>query len=546
MLPSSQTNFPAADYTLQITTTAFYYRRERASDIAQGDQLSAMSTVQSASTSAEASSTPSDRPDRPGTNNTNLYLVTFVATLFLLLFVSCGIVLRSYILRRRYQRQINFALANGAVITPRAPGSRRKRLGVRPRLYETWIAPLYSDNYGTLKEIPSSPVVSEKLMIEMEENPKSSSMTQGRWSDMLPLTVQTVVVKRRIREFGTPPPPPAGPVPAIASSPSDPTPASLPAPSSSNAAPVRPHLSILTPPSNLAPSNWTTSTFRSLQPQVQFADQARTDGVPLPSVPEAPTPATRSRRNSFLAILTPGTATPDTPILAPLPPPLRERRSSTGSVLAARERRESSTWRTIVSPNPSLPPPPLPTAVSAEDDDWANDEAEGPRPGGFSSHFGRGVWNPFGPRRGRGRGALETMGTTTKKCSRSTSKNRIRTEMLQISVLVEMPSLKTSRLYGAEAKSPTVPTGSEGHGIDHLLPRSNPDLDEVVEEAISDDESDSDSEEGGDQEPEPLPDLVLGITRLPFYPNAKKGDVAAASPLPPSPVVQPVPSEPAP
>ena len=487
-----------------------------------------MSSVQVTSSSAEsASPSPTERQERSGTNNTNLYLVTFVATLFLLLFVSCGIVLRSYILRRRYQRQINFALANGAIMTPRAPGSRRKRLGVRPRLYEAWIAPLYGDHDGASKEIPSSPIVSEKLMIEMDENPKSSSTIQGRWCDMLPLTVQTVVVKRRIRDFGAPPPPPPGPAPGLPASPTNPPLAPLPTPSEGNAAPVRPHLSILTPPSNLPPTNWTTSTFRSLQPQVQFADQAH--GV-LPA-PEAPTPA-RSRRNSILAILTPGTATPDTPIVAP--PPLRERRSSTGSVLGTRERRESSTWRTIVSPNPDLPPPPpLPTAVSAEDED---DDNDGTAP---SSRFRRGGWNPFG--RDRAGRQADTIGTTTtKKCSRSTSKNRVRTEMLQISVLVEMPSLKNSRLYGAEAKSPTAPTGSDAQGIAHLLPQPNPDLDEVVDEALSDDESDSDSEEAVDQEPEPLPDLVLGITRLPYYPNTKKGDTTAVSPLSPVPVPHPV------
>ncbi|KAH6912918.1 hypothetical protein BKA70DRAFT_780040 [Coprinopsis sp. MPI-PUGE-AT-0042] len=484
-----------------------------------------MSTVVATATVAEtAAPSPSQRPERGG-NNTNLYLVTFVATLFLLLFVSCGIVLRSYILRRRYQRQINFALANGAVITPRTPGSRRKRLGVRPRLYETWIAPLYGDTDGTLKDVPSSPDVSEKLMPEMEDNPKSSGLPQGRWCDMLPLTVQTVVVKRRIREFGIPPPPPTTSAIGVGSNPPDSPPAALPPPSLANPTATRPNLSIVTPPSNQPTSSWSTSTLRSLQSQVQFAEQPRGDGVPLPSVPENPVP--RSNRNSILAILTPGTATPETPTIPP--PPLRERRSSTGSVLATRERRESSTWRTIVSPNPSLPVPPLPTAVSAEDEDWANDENEGPRSDARSG-FGR--WNPFASRRNATNEPFEMTGTsaTGKKCSRSTSKNRVRTEMLQISVLVEMPSVKTSRLYGAEAKSPVVPNGLEGGsgGIAHLLPRSNPDLADVVEEALSDDESDSDSEDG-DQEPEPLPDLVLGITRLPFYPNARKGDVAIAT-----------------
>lgn len=78
-----------------------------------------------------------------------------------------------------------------------------------------------------------------------------------------------------------------------------------------------------------------------------------------------------------------------------------------------------------------------------------------------------------------------------------------------------------------------MPNGAQdgSGGIAHLLPQSNPEfVDEIVEEALSDDESDSDSEDG-EQEPEPLPDLVLGITRLPFYPNAKKGDVTTGTSL---------------
>lgn len=64
--------------------------------------------------------------------------VTFLATLFLLLFVSCAIILRSYVLRRRYQRRLEEAVAAGLVLTPRAPSSRQARFGVKPKMFEFW------------------------------------------------------------------------------------------------------------------------------------------------------------------------------------------------------------------------------------------------------------------------------------------------------------------------------------------------------------------------------------------------------------------------
>jgi len=64
--------------------------------------------------------------------------VTFLATLFLLLFLSCAIILRSFILRRRYQRRLEEAMAAGLVLTPRTPGSRQTRFGVKPKIFDSW------------------------------------------------------------------------------------------------------------------------------------------------------------------------------------------------------------------------------------------------------------------------------------------------------------------------------------------------------------------------------------------------------------------------
>lgn len=86
----------------------------------------------------------------------NVISVTFLATLFLLLFVSCAIVLRSYILRRRFQRSLDDAMAAGMVLTPRAQGSKRKRFGAKPKMTDTWLTQ-GGEKWDSIMVCPSSP-----------------------------------------------------------------------------------------------------------------------------------------------------------------------------------------------------------------------------------------------------------------------------------------------------------------------------------------------------------------------------------------------------
>ncbi|CAA7261492.1 unnamed protein product [Cyclocybe aegerita] len=115
--------------------------------------------------STPSSAAPTERFNNSGPSS-NLYLVTFLATLFLLLFVSCAIVLRSYILRRRYQRRLEEAMAAGMLLAPRAQGSKRKRFGTKPKLIDTWLA-----DGGE------------------------------KWDQMMPLAAQPVFVKRKYRDW---------------------------------------------------------------------------------------------------------------------------------------------------------------------------------------------------------------------------------------------------------------------------------------------------------------------------------------------------------
>ncbi|KAF8840612.1 hypothetical protein BDN67DRAFT_1069163 [Paxillus ammoniavirescens] len=81
---------------------------------------------------------------------------TFLATVFFLLLVSSSIVLRSYILRRRFRRRYEHALANGVLTEldgatlagvarnygvdgPGGGFGRARRLGAKPLLWETWV-----------------------------------------------------------------------------------------------------------------------------------------------------------------------------------------------------------------------------------------------------------------------------------------------------------------------------------------------------------------------------------------------------------------------
>ncbi|KAL5482562.1 hypothetical protein ACEPAI_9156 [Sanghuangporus weigelae] len=84
----------------------------------------------------------------------SLYLFTFLATLLLLLAISCAIVIRSLVIRRRFQRRVQEALAEGYVFPPNAgPGAttglgalgaaarRRFDVGEKPKMWDAHIAP---------------------------------------------------------------------------------------------------------------------------------------------------------------------------------------------------------------------------------------------------------------------------------------------------------------------------------------------------------------------------------------------------------------------
>lgn len=72
---------------------------------------------------------------------------TFLATLLLLLAVSCAIVARSLVVRRRFRRRVEEAIAAGLIPPQNAPlgagfgGPRRRDIGQKPTMWDSWLAP---------------------------------------------------------------------------------------------------------------------------------------------------------------------------------------------------------------------------------------------------------------------------------------------------------------------------------------------------------------------------------------------------------------------
>ncbi|EIN12620.1 hypothetical protein PUNSTDRAFT_141278 [Punctularia strigosozonata HHB-11173 SS5] len=104
----------------------------------------ATGTITSQLTASQVTSTGNQGNTGNGGNGgagSSLYLFTFLATLFLLLFVSCAIVLRSFFLRRRFRRRIEEAIAAGVLLPPASGHGRRRDFGEKPKIWDAWAAP---------------------------------------------------------------------------------------------------------------------------------------------------------------------------------------------------------------------------------------------------------------------------------------------------------------------------------------------------------------------------------------------------------------------
>jgi len=102
-----------------------------------GLPLGAQQPSQTFSPSATSSATSSSSgPTPPGSE---LYLFTFLTTLLLLLGVSVAIIIRSLILRRRFRRRVQEAIANGVLIPGLMTEPTNREIGEKPKMWNVWI-----------------------------------------------------------------------------------------------------------------------------------------------------------------------------------------------------------------------------------------------------------------------------------------------------------------------------------------------------------------------------------------------------------------------
>ncbi|KAI9443200.1 hypothetical protein H4582DRAFT_1169189 [Lactarius indigo] len=136
--------------------------------------MSSTTTTESASPSTSPTGpqpgSPPPQNNNGGGPSSSLYLFTFLATLFLLLFVSSAIILRSFILRRRFRQRIEEAILAG-VIVPNQTGrvSRRRPLGEKPKLWETRVFPADDDRWDSIVPVSAVPQASETKVKEDRE-----------------------------------------------------------------------------------------------------------------------------------------------------------------------------------------------------------------------------------------------------------------------------------------------------------------------------------------------------------------------------------------
>jgi len=117
--------------------------------------------ISSTSTQTPTSSVPSlsfTNTPNPTNNNSDdspsLYLITFLATLFLLFLISGGIVIRAIILRRRLRRGVDDASVAGFILPTNFEGrGSNKGFSEEPKLYEAWVQPAGDEKWECMMPI---------------------------------------------------------------------------------------------------------------------------------------------------------------------------------------------------------------------------------------------------------------------------------------------------------------------------------------------------------------------------------------------------------
>ncbi|OCF31648.1 hypothetical protein I316_06653 [Kwoniella heveanensis BCC8398] len=153
----------------------------------------ASATSSSSSSAPSSSSSPSAAPWVNGapSGSTTLYLFTFLITILVLGLISSALLLRAYILRRRFHRRVEEALRAGRPLPPDAAaalglGPRRTGLGARGKKEK---------KHGLMPTMWESEMRrdtdAEKWGNEHEEDLEDGLLEKGEsnWDDLTPLSV---------------------------------------------------------------------------------------------------------------------------------------------------------------------------------------------------------------------------------------------------------------------------------------------------------------------------------------------------------------------
>lgn len=116
-----------------------------------------------------------------------LYLLTFLITLVVLAVISAALLLRAYYVRRRFQRRIQEAIANGQALPPDAlaglgitrprRGKPEKKVGPMPTM---WEAEMYKDEVDEDGSKRASKMVADRY----DAHEKVTGVDEGDWQDL--------------------------------------------------------------------------------------------------------------------------------------------------------------------------------------------------------------------------------------------------------------------------------------------------------------------------------------------------------------------------
>ncbi|KAK8861628.1 hypothetical protein IAR55_002451 [Kwoniella newhampshirensis] len=139
-------------------------------------------------TSTNTGSAPAWYGNAPSGGSTTLYLFTFLITILVLGLISAGLIIRAYIMRRRFHRRVEEAIRNGEALPPDAAaalgmgtprrggrGKKERPVGLMPTL---WEGEMYRDG--------------EKWDVYHDEDVEEREWQQEReknWEGLTPLSV---------------------------------------------------------------------------------------------------------------------------------------------------------------------------------------------------------------------------------------------------------------------------------------------------------------------------------------------------------------------